>query len=139
MSLQSGAAEECLAANFVVVDTKIPGARFLPVSCAIGEASVPSIIIFCIGGGVLYIFTGYSEITNRYTQVYAVEFVAFKSVVIVFKLQVVCSKFSESEVIASLCIESILIINRSKLNIARFSIRCIKLFWQQSGGSVCLT
>ena len=41
IGLEAGAAEEYACINVVVCNCEIPGARFLPVSCAVGKTCVP--------------------------------------------------------------------------------------------------
>ena len=50
--LEAGATEVYTIAYFVVCNGEIPGARFLPVSFAIGETCVPSAVVqFACSGG----------------------------------------------------------------------------------------
>ena len=68
--LEAGATEVYTIAYFVVCNGEIPGARFLPVSFAIGEASIPSGIIVT-NGAVLPVFAEPPKIfTNIYLLFY---------------------------------------------------------------------
>ena len=99
-------AEVYAVTYFVVSNAQIPGARFLPVSLAIAEASVPSGIFESIrSGGVLPVFTEYIELLNRNVQVNAEEFrlgfVEQSIIVDVLESNVVYAQFSEVEVIGA--------------------------------------
>ena len=101
-------AEVYAVTYFVVSNAQVPGARFLPVSLAIAEASVPSGIFESIrSGGVLPVFTEYIELLNRNVQVNAEEFrlgfVEQSIIVDVLESNVVYAQFSEVEVISATC------------------------------------
>ena len=92
-------AEVYAVTYFVVSNAQVPGARFLPVSLAIAEASVPSGIFESIrSGGVLPVFTEYIELLNRNVQVNAEEFrlgfVEQSIIVDVLESNVVYAQFS---------------------------------------------
>ena len=72
ISAEASAAEVGAFADFIVEYIQSPGTWFLPVSFAVAKTYVPSVIIFFSGGGVLYIFTLYTEVANRYIQINAV-------------------------------------------------------------------
>ena len=99
IGLQTGqAAEIHFFVNIVVSYCEIPGANFLPVSFAIGEACVPSgVVVF--SSGVLPVFTEYVELLNRYVQANAVNFIVFVGF---FSSEVVSIEFSKAKVISPL-------------------------------------
>jgi len=102
---KASAAKEYACINFVVCNGEIPGARFLPVSCTIGEASIPSGIII-ISCGVFPIFAEYVELLNRNGQIYAIEFRICNSIIFVImalELNVISAQFCKVEVISSFC------------------------------------
>ena len=122
VGLPAGSAEVYAIAYTVVCNGEIPGARFLPVSCAVGEASVPSGIFQCTwSSGVLPVFTEYIELLNRNVQVYAEEFrfssfeinfsfvtscvnlAFFYYIVFILICNVIYAQFSEVEVISTTC------------------------------------
>ena len=113
IGLETGAAEIYTIIYIIISNGEIPGARFLPVSCAIGEASVPSSVISIIViSGVLPVFAEYIEFLNRNGQVYAVQFstklvMAFAGVTIEFNI--ISTQFCEAEIISSFCKQSIMI------------------------------
>ena len=121
VGLPAGVAEVYSIAYVIVCNGEIPGARFLPVSCAIAKACVPSGVFQSIrSGGVLPVFTKYIELLNRDVQVNAEEF-RFGSLEVYFVLScytiatnigctmfilirnVIYAQFSKVEVICTAC------------------------------------
>lgn len=109
IGLQASATEVQTFIYIVVCNGEIPGARFLPVSFAIGEASIPSGVIVRSCSCVLPVFTENIELLNRNSQIYSIEFI-FQLIIVVFELNVVSAQFCEAEVIASFCKQCIRVI-----------------------------
>jgi hypothetical protein len=125
VSLETGAAKVSSVTYIIVPYAQCEGARFLPVEVAVLEACVPSVIFVQISGGVLYIFTldiPSLVAAERNEEVNAQQFIiAFESLALLringvlaafLELYIVNAQFSNIEVIAGSCIESILISNR---------------------------
>ena len=115
VGLEATAAKEYASINIIVCNGEIPGARFLPVSCAIGEACIPSgIISIIVIGGVLPVFTEYIELLNRNGQVYTVQFSAelvmtFTGIAI--KFNIVSTQFCKAEIVSSFCKQCIVVLS----------------------------
>ena len=123
VGLEASAAKVYASINIIVCNGEIPGARFLPVSFAIGEACVPSCIISIIViSGVLPVFTEYIELLNWNGQVYTVQFSAelvMTFVGITIKFNIISTQFCKAEIISSFCKECIMVNGR------RINVQCI--------------
>lgn len=115
IGMEYGTTEVYAVINIIVCNGEIPGARFLPVSFAIGEACVPSgIISIIVIGGVLPVFTEYIELLNRNGQIYAVQFSAelvmtFTGITI--KFNIVSTQFCKAEIVSSFCKQCIVVLS----------------------------
>ena len=77
--LPNAATEVNTIVYIIVSNGQIPSASFLPVSFAIGQACVPSGVIFVSSSGVLPVFTEYVEFLNRNVQADTIDFVSILS------------------------------------------------------------
>lgn len=62
---ETGAAEVNISVNIVICHIKLPGSRSLRIYVAIAETCIPCSVIVGRGGGVLPVFTEYTEVVER--------------------------------------------------------------------------
>ena len=129
IGLKTGAAEIYACAYIIVGHIELPAADFLQVTLAVANTGVPSVIFAHVvrSGGVLPVFTEYTEVADRYYETDTPDVIVYPSRCIAFYIgDVVCIEVESTEICISLCIESILIINICTLIIRIFSIIYVK-------------